>query len=143
VSDVNPSEYEAGAWIKSALLAASVIGPDGPAEDAYLDVVPSEATFPAVRFSVQRRDDVRTNAQHIAVSVWDFLVIGISEGHAVTGAKELADAIDLALHRNRGTAGSTEVLACTRVGTYGATPYQNGHQYRHGGAVYRIVAQAS
>jgi hypothetical protein len=140
---VNPSEYECGAWIKATLTSAGVVGPDALATDAYLDVVPSEAELPAVRFSVEQRKDTRTNGQHIAVSVIRFLVVGLSDGHAVASASELADAIDSALHRASGQHGSTRILACTRVEPFASTPHENGHTYRLGGGTYEIVAQVA
>jgi hypothetical protein len=136
MSSVNPSEYEAGRWIKETLAAAGC-----PA--AYLDVIPTDASMPAIRFSCQTRNDVRTNAQHIAISTWRFLVVGAAFSHDAAGAADLADQIDAALPGATGSTAKLGVIACTRVQTYGQTSPEQGGMYRLGGAIYEVVGAAA
>lgn len=140
MSDLTPDELEAGRWIKARLTSAGVI--PTLASDAFLDIVPGEADLPAVRYGVQSRNDVRTNGQHIAVSKWNFLVLGCVESHKLDDLQALAKAIHAALHKASGQTTALQVLACTRMSTFGFTSHENGRLYRLQGGVYEIVGQA-
>jgi hypothetical protein len=142
MTDLIPDEYEAGEWIRATLEAAGVIGSDALATGAFLDVIPGEARLPAVRFGVQARNDVRTNSQHIAVSKWDFLVLGCVEAHNVADSSALAKAIHAALHRANGRTDNLRVVACTRTSTFSFTSKEAGKLFRLGGGVYEIIGQA-
>lgn len=137
MSDVNVSEYEVGAWIKATLDAAET------GMETFLDVIPTEAAMPAVRMTCQSRNDVRTNAQHIALSTFRFLVVVAAFAHELETTVVLSKRIDAALHRASGAATGITVLACTRIQTYSNTSPEQGGLYRLGGAIYEIVAQGS
>lgn len=138
MSAVNPSEYDAQAWIKQTLDAAP--GVDG---EVYADVIPTEAVMPAIRMTCQSRNDVRTNSQHIAVSTFRFLVVATHFEHELANLVPVVKAIDAALHGASGSYGDLQVLACTRIQTYGSTSSEQGSLYRIGGAIYEIVAAAT
>lgn len=136
MTEVNPSEFEAGRWIKRVVEEATGL-------EAYLDVVPADQQPPAIKFQCQVRGDTRTNAQHIAVSTWRFLVVGMTFTHDVDAAATIAKQIDQALHRAKGSTDELQILACTRVQTYGQTSPEQGGLYRLGGAVYEIVGASA
>jgi hypothetical protein len=137
VSAVNPSEHEAVRWIKETLAAAGV------SVDVYADVIPTEASVPAIRVTCQSRNDTRTNAQHIAISTWRFLVVGVDFDHELEAVVARSKAIDAALHEASGSTADLRVVACTRVQTYSAPSYERGDLYRLSGGVYEVVGAAA
>lgn len=135
MSGVNPSEYEAARWIKETIAAAGVTAP------VWRNVVPADSAMPAIRVTRQSATDTRTNAQHIAIATWRFLVVAVSPSE--DDVVSLSKAVDAALHEVAGSTAELRVVACTRVGTYTNTSLENGLQYEIGGATYEVLGAAA
>lgn len=131
------NELEAGRWIKATL-------EDSPPDDqhAYLDVIPEGVTLPAFRYQCQRRNDIRTVSQHIAMSTYHFLVVATGQGESLetgpNGLVTLAEYITATLHRAYGSTSKARILACTRTETYTNTENVGGDVIRHVGAIFEI-----
>ncbi len=131
-------ELEAGRWIKKqveAELGKAISG-------AWLDVIPEGAKLPAVRFSVQSRNDIRTVSQHIVMTRLVFQVIASVEGEKAVPLVDLAKRINLALHRKSGVTSNSRILACTRIQPFGMTDSEQAHVYRMAGGIYELFVQS-
>jgi hypothetical protein len=126
------AELEAGAWVKSQVETYTDM-------NAYLDVIPEGTDFPAVRYEVYTREGVRTVEQHI---VWDRIVMRVYvtvQGERITPLVERASDLHAALHRARGETPAAQIIACTRLETYGNTEKVGGDIFRHAGGLYEIL----
>lgn len=130
-------ELHVAEWIRGRIEADTSL-------QAYLDVVPTTATLPAVRFSVQERNDVRgvgTPAHRIMTNL-NWLVVVVREGHEVAPLVPLADALDAALHDHVGATSSIQVMSCVRLEPFSLLEQEDsGVYYRHAGGLYRTVSQ--
>lgn len=130
------NELEVGRWIKKLL-------ENGSEKSAYLDLIPAQAVLPAFRYQCQRRNDVRTVSQHIALSTYHFLVVATAQGQTMesgpSGLITLAEYITSTLHRAYGATSKARILACTRTETYGDTENVGGDVIRHQGAMFEIL----
>ena len=131
------NELEAGRWIKATLQADS----DFP---AYLNVIPNGVDLPAFRYQCQRRNDVRTVNQHIAMSVYHFLVVATTQGESQPetgphGAVTLEEYITDTLHRASGQTSKARILACTRTETYTDQENVGGDSIFHAGGIFEVL----
>lgn len=131
-------------WITAALLAdtavTAVVG-----QRVYGELAPPSSSWPHVLFQQQASSDVMGAAQNRIMVDAVYVVRGVHQAESFGGAvKALADAITAALHAAAGSTSDALVLACTRERPFRLVELDNGGaQYRHSGAVFRILAQLS
>lgn len=130
------NELEAGRWIKATLEAGSDFR-------AFSEVISSAQTLPAFRFTCMSRDDIRTVAQHIAISRYRFLVVATAQGEVLErgprGLVTLAEYISDTLHRAYGSTDRARILACTRLETYADQENVGSDVIRHAGAIFEVL----
>ena len=134
-------EYHTAEWIREKVEAISAPN----AMQFYLDLIPSGVDLPAVRGSVQSRQDVRgvgDERERIMVRL-DWLVVVVREEHLVSPMVPLVDALDTALHNQNGSTANIIVLSCVRLESFSLLePEDSGVMYRHAGGVYRTMVQS-
>jgi len=131
------AELEGGKWIKSQVETACGDTING----AFLDLIPENVDFPAVRFEVYTREDVRTIAQHIVFSKVTFRVYVTTQGEVIKEMVGIAEDIHGALHQQRGETSAARILACTRLEPYGNTERSGAEVFRHAGGLYELLIQ--
>lgn len=131
-------ELEAGLWIKKqvqAELGDTISG-------AWSDVIPEGARYPAVRFNVQNRIDVRTVGQHIVMARITFQVIAMVDGNEMKQLPDLANRIFAALHRKNGETNAARILSCVRIQPWGTAEIEQSHVFRGAGGIYELLVQS-
>lgn len=112
---------------------------------AYMDLIPTDVSLPAVRFSIQDTQDVRGvgDARERIMSRIDWLIVVIREGSLVAPLIPLANELDGALHNQNGATSEIVVLSCVRLQPFSLLePEDSGVTYRHAGGIYRTMVQA-
>lgn len=111
---------------------------------AYMDVIPTRAPLPAIRFHVQSSNDVRgvkSPSSRIVTNI-DWLVVLVSASNAIAPLLPLADRMDYLLHGAQGETSTLRILACIRLEPFSLLePDDTGVQYRHAGGMYRTMLQ--
>lgn len=109
---------------------------------AFLELIPSGVSLPAVRLTVRDRLDVRgvgDQRERIMTQI-DWLITVIRAGHGVAPLVPLANALDAALHNKTGSTASIQVSACVRLEPFTMLePEDSGVFYRHAGGLYRTI----
>ncbi len=131
-------ELEAGRWIKKQVEAELGDAISG----AWLDVIPEGANYPAVRYNVQNRWDIRAVEQHIIMSRLTFQVVAVVSGEVVLPLVDLSNRIQLALHRRNGVTSTHRILTCHRTMPWGMTDAEQAHVFRSQGGIYELQIQS-
>lgn len=111
----------------------------------HADVVPQGGALPAIVFQLQAPspDTLAVGADRV-MSRPVYLVKAIEKTGSWQGAvKTLADRIDRVLHRASGTAGDGTVIGCVRLEPFRMLEMDDGDQYRHLGALFRVWVSVS
>lgn len=111
---------------------------------AWLDLIPEDQKFPAIRYHKYFGHDVSgaTAQTSRIMSSFDWIVAGVTEGPGLTALLAIADAIDQILHRHTWNTADIAVMQCWRRETYSMTETgRSGVTFRHAGGVYRTIVQ--
>jgi hypothetical protein len=134
-------EYHTAEWLREQVEA--IASPN--ALQFYLELIPEDVALPAVRASVQDRQDIRGigDERERILTRLDWLVVVVKEGHLVAPLIPYVVALDNALHNKTGSTSTIEVLSCVRIESFSLLePEESGVQYRHAGGLYRTMVQA-
>ena len=124
------AQQVADTWLFSTLDAAlSVPVSTHPA--------PGEADPPYVTFTPVSAIDILTGNDNRIQTEYRYLVRAIDRGRSFPFA--LADAVDAALNRVRGSAAGGQVIACVRAAPFSVAEDVEGVEYRHIGGEYTII----
>lgn len=123
-------------WLKTRLAANATLAALG----IHADVVPSDASLPAVVFQFQGGTDLDTiNNRRIWVdAVYIVKVVGQTASYSALDT--YAGLIDTQLERQSGTAAGGTIYTATREAPFRLAEQTDGKQYRHIGGRYRIRA---
>lgn len=133
-------EYHTAQWLVSQVEAMAA-----PALQAYLDLIPPGVDLPAVRMSVQSREDIRGvgDGRERILTRLDWLIVVVNEGHLVSPILPYVIKLDNQLHNQSGSTSDILVLSCVRLEPFSLLePEESGVTYRHAGGVYRTMVQA-
>jgi len=134
-------EYHTGEWLRQKVEAVGA-----PTQmQFYMDLIPADKSLPAVRASVQSRDDVRGigDERERIMTRLDWLIVVVHEGHLISPLLPYVVALDNALHNQTGTTAKIIVLSCVRLEPFSLLePEDSGVMYRHAGGVYRTMVQS-
>ena len=131
-------EYHTAEWLVSQIESLASL-------QAYMDQIPADRELPAVRMSVQFREDVRGigDARERIMTQLDWLIVVVHEGHLIAPILPHVIALDNALHNKSGTTANIRVLSCVRLEPFSILePEDSGVQYRHAGGIYRTMVQS-
>lgn len=131
-------EYHTAEWLVSRIESQASL-------QAYLDLIPGDVSLPAVRMSVQFRNDVRGvgDERERIMTQLDWLIVVVNEGHLVSPILPHVIALDNAIHNQAGSTANILVLSCVRLEPFSLLePEDSGVQYRHAGGVYRTMVQS-
>jgi len=130
-------EYHTGEWLRGKIEAVVT-----PSMQFYMDQIPSDKDLPAVRASVQSRNDVRGigDARERIMTQLDWLIVVVNEGHLISPLIPYVVALDNALQNTNGTTAKIIVYSCVRLEPFSILePEESGVVYRHAGGVYRTM----
>jgi hypothetical protein len=133
-------EYHTAEWLRQQIEATP-----NPGLQAFLDMIPSEIALPAVRMSVQSREDVRGigDERERIMTRLDWLIAVVHEGHLVSPLIAPVVKLDNALNNKTGSTATIIVLSCVRLEPFSLLePEESGVQFRHAGGIYRTMVQA-
>lgn len=111
---------------------------------AFLDLIPKDASLPAVRYNVQlATDTMPIDGERVLVQI-DWLIVVVREGLEVAPLVPIANALDSALHGATGISDNLRIV-CTRREPFGMLEpdVKTGSHYRHIGGLYRTVVGSS
>ena len=131
-------EYHTGEWLLKRI-------EDDTTLEAYMDLIPPKITLPAVRMSVQDRQDVRGigDPRERIITRLDWLIVVVHEGHLISPIIPHVVALDNALQNKDGATAKIIVLSCVRLEPFSILePEESGVTYRHAGGIYRTLVQA-
>lgn len=129
-------------WLTETLLAASSVT-DIVGQRVYGELAPPSSAWPYVLFQHQASTDVMGHAQGRIMVDAIYVVRGVHRSTSFAGVvRTLADAIGDTLHTADGVVDDGVVLACTRERPFRLVDLDDGGaQYRHAGAIFRILCQ--
>lgn len=107
----------------------------------YEDVAPQGAAWPYVVYSLVSAVDVNAIGGRATVNeLWT--VKAVAQTNTYNTLRAIANGIDAALNRQRGTATTAgiTIAACERTEEVRRTEVSEGLHYRHLGGIYRIYA---
>lgn len=133
-------EFHTAEWLRQKVEA--IAAPN--ALQFYMDMIPADRSLPAVRASVQSRDDVRGigDERERIMTRLDWLIVVVREGHLIAPILPYVLALDNALHNTSGSTGNIVVLSCVRLEPFSLLePEDSGVVYRHAGGIYRTMVQ--
>lgn len=133
-------EYHTGEWLRQKIEGIST-----PPMQFYMDLIPADKPLPAVRASVQSREDVRGvgDARERIMTRLDWLIVVVREGHLISPLIPYVVALDNALQNMNGTTPTIVVYSCVRLEPFSILePEESGVVYRHAGGVYRTMVQS-
>lgn len=131
-------ELEGGKWIKAQVEAAC----GNKIHGAFLDVIPENVDFPAVRYEVYVRQDVRTVAQHIVWTRVVFRVYVTIMGEVINDRfLNAARLLHAGLHKQSGETDAARIVACTRLESFNMTEVLHSQTFRHAGGLYELLIQ--
>lgn len=134
-------EYHTGEWLRQQIEAPAV----NPPMQFYMDLIPQDKELPAVRASVQSRNDVRGigDGRERIMTQLDWLIVVVREGHLISPMIPYVVALDNALQNKNGTTAKIIVYSCVRLEPFSILePEESGVVYRHAGGVYRTMVQS-
>ena len=140
MTTVTFEEYHTGEWLRQQIEAIT-----GTPLQFYMDQIPIDKDLPAVRASVQSRNDIRGigDARERIMTQLDWLVVVVHEGHLISPLIPYVVALDNALQNKNGTTSKIIVHSCVRLEPFSILePEQSGVVYRHAGGVYRTMVQS-
>ena len=138
MTTVTFEEYHTGEWLRQRIEGNTSL-------QAYMDLIPSGVPLPAIRMSVQSRQDVRGigDQRERILTRLDWLIVVVHEGHLISPIIPHAVALDNALQNQEGTTAKIIVLSCVRLEPFSILePEESGVIYRHAGGIYRTLVQA-
>lgn len=134
-------EYHTGEWLRQQIEAI----PAPNDLQFYMDLIPADKELPAVRASVQSRDDIRGigDERERIMTKLDWLIVVVREGHMIAPLIPYVVALDNSLQNKNGTTSKIIVYSCVRIEPFSILePEESGVMYRHAGGVYRTMVQS-
>ncbi len=130
-------DLKTGEWLTTQIEGATTL-------EAFMDVIPSDADLPAVKYSVQFAGDLRgatRGTQRILTQI-DWLIVIVSKGLGISALLPDLVAIDAALHEQTGTTAEVSVQSCVRLEPFTLADQGDDQQwYRQVGGIYRTMVK--
>jgi hypothetical protein len=132
-------ELEMGRWIRSVVLGDPTIM--GMVSGAWPEVIPHDATLPAVKYEFISGTDVMVVEGVRIMTHSIFRIVVTNEGPSPSPIVAAVARLDQLFQKTSGATPTVQILSSVRQEPFHFTEVQNQEIYTHVGGLYQLQAQ--